>query len=98
MNLRRLFLAVYLAFFAGLGVTMGVFFYDARAEYERLRGIEAQDASRLAAAEARLREQEIVLERLRHDPGYVERLIRRNLGYAKPNEYIFRFEDGADGP
>ena len=98
MNLRRLFFAVYLAFFAGLGVTMGFFFYDARAEYERLRAIEAQDSQRLAEAEARLQRQEIVLDRLRHDRAYVERLIRRNLGYAKPNEYIFRFDDGTDGP
>jgi len=30
--------------------------------------------------------------RLRTDPAYVERVIRRQLGYAKPDEFIFRFE------
>ena len=48
---------------------------------------------RLAEAEAKLREQEKILERLRNDPVYVEKVIRRRLGYAKPEEFIFRFED-----
>ena len=28
-----------------------------------------------------------------HDPALVERIIRQKLGYAKNDEYIFRFED-----
>ena len=38
-------------------------------------------------------EQEKILQRLRTDPAYVERVIRRKLGYAKPDEYIFRFDE-----
>jgi cell division protein FtsB len=33
-----------------------------------------------------------MLERLRSDPAYVEMVIRRRMGYAKPDEFIFRFE------
>jgi cell division protein FtsB len=33
------------------------------------------------------------LERLRTDPAYVEKVIRRKLGYARPEEYVFRFEN-----
>ena len=33
------------------------------------------------------------LKRLRTDHAYVEKVIRRKLGYAKPEEYIFRFEE-----
>jgi cell division protein FtsB len=40
-----------------------------------------------------LHDQEIVLQRLRTDPAYVEKVIRRKLGYAKPDEFIFRFEN-----
>ena len=36
---------------------------------------------------------EASLRRLRTDPAFVEQQIRRNLGYAKPDEIIFRFED-----
>jgi cell division protein FtsB len=29
---------------------------------------------------------------MRNDPAFVETVIRRRLGYAKPDEFIFRFE------
>ncbi len=32
------------------------------------------------------------LNALRNDPKTVERLARQNLGYAKPDETVFRFE------
>jgi len=48
---------------------------------------------KLAEAREKLREQERILERLRTDPAYVEKVIRRRMFYAKPDEYIFRFED-----
>lgn len=98
MTLRRLFFVAAAGLFASLAVMLGLFFYDAREEYLRLRSIESEDARRLAEAEARLQAQEIVLDRLRHDPSYVERVIRRDLGYARPNEYLFRFEDAPNGP
>jgi cell division protein DivIC len=64
-----------------------------RAEHARVREVERQVRVRLAEVETRLAEQEIVLERLRSDPAYVEAVIRRRLGYAKPEEFVFRFED-----
>jgi cell division protein FtsB len=70
-----------------------MYFLDAREEYQRLKRLEAVSRQRLAEAQAKLDEQEKILERLRSDPVYVEKVIRRRLGYAKPEEYIFRFED-----
>lgn len=93
MFLRRLVIALYLVVFLAIGAASGVYFLQAREEYNRLRGIEAENRRRLAEAEARLHEQEKILERLRTDPVYVEKVIRRRLGYAKPDEFIFRFED-----
>ena len=93
MTLRRLALILYLALFAGIGAAAVMFCLDARKEYLRLSAIQAEDRQRLNQAEERLREQEIVLQRLRTDPAYVERVIRRRLGYAKPDEFIFRFEN-----
>jgi cell division protein FtsB len=93
VKLRRLILSLYLAFFAAIGVGAGLFFLDAREEYLRLRAIQVEDIRRLGEAEARLREQEIILQRLRTDPAYVEKVIRRKLGYARPDETIFRFEN-----
>lgn len=93
MNFRRLVIVVYLALFLGVAVTSGVFFWRAHQEYENLRAQERQVRQRLAEAEQRLKEQERILERLRTDPIYVERVIRQRLGYAKPDEYIFRIRE-----
>jgi len=93
VSLRRIIVTVYLLLFLAVGAASGVYFLQAREEYNRLREQEAASRRRLAEAEAKLLEQEKILERLRHDPVYVEKVIRRRLGYAKPDEFIFRFED-----
>ncbi|WP_237702390.1 FtsB family cell division protein [Opitutus terrae] len=93
VSLRRIIVSLYLLLFLGIGAASGIYFWQAREEYARLRQLEAASQRRLAELEARLLEQEKILERLRNDPVYVEKVIRRRLGYAKPEEYIFRFED-----
>ena len=93
MKLRRFILTLYLLFIVGLAVVAGLYFHDSRAEYDRLRAIEAKHRQLVAEAQARLKAQEKVLERLRDDPAYVEQVIRRKLGYAKPDDYIFRFDN-----
>ena len=93
MNLRRVIISLYLVLFLGAGLTSGYFLWQAREEYSRLRRQEAAARLRLAEAEAQLNEQERILDRLRNDPTYVEKVIRRRLLYAKPDEYIFRFEN-----
>ena len=93
MSLRRIIVSVYLLLFLAVGAASGLYFLDAREEYNRLRQQQETSRRRLAEAEAKLREQEKILERLRTDPVYVEKVIRRRLGYAKPEEFIFRFKD-----
>ena len=93
MTLRRLIVILYLLLFLVIGTASGLYFWDTREEYNRLRQLEELSRRRLAETEAKLKEQEKILERLRTDPVYVEKVIRRRLGYAKPDEYIFRFED-----
>jgi cell division protein FtsB len=93
MTLRRFIAALFLLLFSGICAASAFYFYDARQEENRLRAIEAVNRRRLTETEARLREQDLILERLRTDPGYVEKVIRRKLGYAKPGELIFRFDE-----
>ena len=93
VNLRRVIVCLYLVLFLSVSVASGLYFWDAREEYNRLKQIEATSRRRLAESEARLREQEKILDRLRNDPAYVEKVIRRRLGYAKPDEFVFRFEE-----
>ncbi len=91
--LTRLFLIVCALVAAGVLAGLAVVLAQTQAEFQRVREIEAQTRTRLAEVEARLAEQEIVLERLRTDPAFVEMVIRRRLGYAKPDEFVFRFND-----
>jgi len=92
VNSRRVVIIIYtLVFFAVSGV-FGVSLWQTHAEYLQLCAQEAVSRRRLAEAEQRLREQDQILARLRSDPAYVERVIRQQLGYARPDEFIFRFE------
>lgn len=93
MNLRHLILSLFCLLFVGLGVTSTVFFLEAREEYNKLKQQQAVSERRLAEAEARLQEQEKILDRLRNDPAYVEKIIRQRLGYSKPDEFVFRFKE-----
>jgi cell division protein FtsB len=90
---HRLLLVICAVAAAGLIAALALVLSRTRAEYAELRKVEAQTRVRLAEVETRLAEQEIVLERLRTDPAYVERVIRRRLGYAKPDEFVFRFDE-----
>ena len=93
VNVRRLIVGFYFVLFLGVGLTSGVFFLQARAENDQLKQQAAASRRRLEDATAKLREQEKIIERLRNDPVFVEQVIRRRLNYAKPDEFIFRFED-----
>lgn len=91
--LHRIFLSLCVLLALGVLLGLGVVLMQTRAEYARQLEVELKVRQRLAATETRLAEQERVLARLRTDPVYVEGVIRRRLGYAKPDELIFRFQD-----
>ncbi len=91
--LHRLILIVSALACVGVIGLLATVLVQTRAEYVQVQQAEVAARQRLAEVEARLTEQEIVLERLRNDPAYVERVIRSRLGYAKPEEFVFRFSD-----
>jgi cell division protein DivIC len=93
VNHRRLILFLYGVVLTGLIGWAGAVFFETRAEYNQLKQTEAEIRRRLAEARTRLAEQEKILERLKNDPDYVEKVIRRRLHYVKPGETIFWFED-----
>jgi cell division protein FtsB len=92
VNVRRIILSLYLLLFVGIIVTSAAFFLQTREEYQRLKGLEARSQKRIVELETKLKAQQQILDRLQNDPAYVERVIRKQLRYAKPDEYIFRFE------
>lgn len=93
MNSHRLIITLYVVLFAALGLSAGVLLFEARAQYRQLKHTEAEIRLRLTEAQTRLHEQERILERLRTDRDFVEKVIRKRMSYARPGETIFRFED-----
>lgn len=93
MIARRWFMLIYAVLFVAFCVTAGAVLLDGWAQYKQLKQVERVNRQKLAQAEAKLREQEIVLQRLKTDPEFVERAIRQRLKYAKPGEVIFRFPE-----
>ncbi len=93
MNVRRLIVSLYVLLLTGMGVGVGASILESRAQYRQLKQTELTNRLRLEEATTRLREQEKILARLRTERDFVEKVIRKRLGYAKPGEIIFRFED-----
>jgi len=93
VNARRFLLPVYVLLFTGFCIAAGSALTDGWAQYKQLKQVEASNRVKLAQAEAKLHEQEVMLQRLKSDPELVERAIRQRLKYAKPGEAIFRFPE-----
>ena len=94
MNSRPLIILLYVVLLTAFGVGAGALFLEARAEYDKLKQDQAASEAKLAAARNRLQEQQKILERLRSDPVFVEKVIRNQLGSARPGEVIFRYDSG----
>lgn len=93
MTLSRILLLAYAVVFLSLSVFAGVFFYRTYGEFLNLKAQEVENRRRLAETELRLLEQRDVLDRLKNDPDFIERMIRDRLGYARSDEVVFRFEN-----
>jgi len=93
MSIGRLLATFYAVLFLALSLFAGISFLQSYQELTNLRAQEAESRRRLADAEERLKEQERYLAQLSNDPIFVENVIRKKLGYARPSEVIFRFQD-----
>ncbi len=92
VSMQRLVTIVMVVVFVVMAIGSTTVFLQTRAEYEQRKQTERLVKERLRIAQNRLKEQEEMLQRLRNDPEYVSLVIRRRLGYAKPDELVFRFE------
>ena len=93
MNYSKLVQGIFAVLFTAITLWAVAFFVQMHRDLKALQAQQAANQRQLAAAEARLQAQEKYLERLRHDPVLVEQLIRQKLGYAKGEEFVFRFEE-----
>lgn len=92
MDSPRFIVTLYFVLLTGFGIWAGGQFLEARTEYLHHKQMQAAHEAKLAAAKVRLAEQDRILQRLKTDPVFVEKVIRDRLKYSRPHEVIFRFE------
>ena len=64
--------------------------------YNELKNVQIREArleQRLLEAENKFKRKEAYFKRLLEDEEFLERVARQRLGYARPNELLFRFND-----
>jgi len=62
-------------------------------EYKNFRARELRIEVKLTQARKEFQEKEAYLGQLLEDPEFLERVVRERLGYARPDELLFRFSD-----
>ena len=62
-------------------------------EYKNFKVRENRVETKLIQARKEFTQKEAYLTRLIKDPEFLERVVRERLGYARPDELIFRFAD-----
>jgi len=92
MTFRRTILAFYALLFLALTLFAGLFFMQTYGEVQGAAAREEENRRVLAELRTRLVEQQKTLERLQGDRAFIERAIREQLRYARPDEVVFRFE------
>ena len=93
MRTARLLNLLFLFCLLVVGVFAGTFAYQRYQKLTAARGAEVDASRQLALLEEKTRARKTSLARLQHDPGYVEKVIRQKLNYAKENEVVFKFEE-----
>lgn len=79
-------LCVLLFFFVGL-VT------KTHREFQNFQERENRIEAKFIQARKEFAQKEAYLARLLEDPEFLERVVRERLGYARPDELLFRFSD-----
>ena len=86
--------AVFLHFVAGHSL-VSVWYLPLIQRHERLRKELLKLDHQIARDEEKAKQNKAAYEALRKDPKTIERLARERLGFVKPGETVFRFEEPA---
>jgi cell division protein FtsB len=87
VNRRLLGLALGLVAAGGLAVYGGSGIIRVRAMQQEIRNLE-RDLSALRTQTEKLT---VTIDKLRHDPAYIEKLAREDLGYVREGETVLKF-------
>ena len=84
---RRLVAALVLVVAASLAVFGGSGILRVRAMHQEIQDLERE----LATLRAQTEKLTATIDKLRHDPAYIEKLAREDLGYVKEGETVLKF-------
>ena len=76
-----------------LAVFLSSLMVQAYREYQNFKSREHRIEAKLTQARKEFEHKEAYLARLLDDPEFLERVVRERLGYARPDEVLFRFSD-----
>lgn len=79
-------LVVFFVFFGGLVL-------KTHREHQNFKERENRIEAKLTQARKEFDQKEAYLARLLDDPEFLERVVRERLGFARPDELLFRFSD-----
>lgn len=90
---ERVVLLMVLGVFLALFVFFGGLLLQTYREYKNFRARELRIETKLAQARKEFSRKEAYLTRLMEDQEFLERVVRERLGYARPDELLFRFPE-----
>ena len=93
MNYGKLIDGIFAVLFTAITLWAVVYFVELHRTLKAKQTDLATKQRRLATDQARLQQQLEYLDRLQHDRVLVEQIIRQKLGFAKGEEFVFRFEE-----
>lgn len=93
MNYGKLIDGIFAALFTAITLWAIVYFVELHRTLKTKQTDLQVKQRRLTTDQARLQQQLDYLDRLQHDRVLVEQIIRQKLGYAKGEEFVFRFEE-----
>ena len=90
---ERVILLMMMGVLFALVVFFGSLMVQTYREYKNFRVRELRIEAKLTQARKEFEHKEAYLARLLEDPEFLERVVRERLGYARPDELLFRFSD-----
>ena len=90
---ERALLLIMVGVLVVLAVFLGSLMVQAYREYQNFKSRELRIEAKLTQARKEFEHKEAYLARLLDDPEFLERVVRERLGYARPDEVLFRFSD-----
>ncbi|MDQ8193319.1 septum formation initiator family protein [Coraliomargarita sp. SDUM461004] len=90
---ERVLLLMLMGMLCVLVVFFGGLMLKTHREYQNFKARENRIEAKLIQARKEFDQKEAYMARLLDDPEFLERVVRERLGYARPDELLFRFSD-----